>query len=225
MIRIVALLVLMATWACCTRPACATEPPEADGPRVEETSVVELPAGWRWDRPVPAHAQRRGDAIQMRTEAGRIWAGEGSQNRIITKAPIGDVADASAEIELVDAVGKWEQCGLLVYQHDDSFVKLVVEHIDGEHFVVMAREIGKQREVLAKIEIPHAVALLRLRVNGTNVSGFWRSDSQDWKSAAETELPREKSRHFAVFSQDGDADNPRHAMVRGLRYSQDPAPQ
>jgi hypothetical protein len=34
------------------------------------------------------------------------------------------------------------------------------------------------------------------------------------------DLQREKNRYFAVFSQNGDPDNPRYALVRGLRFTQ-----
>jgi len=220
MIRIVALLALLLTWTCQMHTGEADEPTEPDTPKALIDNLVKLPDGWRWDRPVCEHAKRVGDAIQLTTEAGRIWAGEGSQNRIITKEPVGDLAMVFAEIELVDAVNKWEQCGLLVYQHDDSFVKLVVEHIDGTHFVVMAIEAEDKRKVLAKIEIPDSHAQLSLQVNDSKVTGVWRSNSsQPWKNAAETQLRREKTRHFAVFSQDGDPANPRYALARSLRQT------
>jgi hypothetical protein len=183
-------------------------------------SLTVLPEGWQWDRPVAGHAQLQGEAIKLTTEVGRIWAGEGSKNRIITRQPIGDQARLFAEIELLDAVGKWEQCGLLVYQHDDSFVKLVVEHIDASHYVVMAWEVADRRKVLAKLEIPGARAELSLEVKGTTIRGSWRSDSkQPWNLAAETDLPRAQKRYFAIFSQDADPDRRRHALVRGLRYT------
>lgn len=220
MIRVVVLSALFLTWACCWPIGSAGEPTTPDAANDQRSSLAPLPDGWRWDRPVALHAQRQGDAIRLRTETARIWAGEGNENRIITDQPLGDTAKAFAEIELVDAVGKWEQCGLLVYQHDDSFVKLVVEHIDGKHYVVMAIEAEDKRKVLAKIEIVNARAQLSLHLNGSQVSGYWRANStQPWDAASETELRREKARRFAVFSQDGDPANPRFALVRGLRYT------
>ena len=151
MIRVAISFALFLTWACGWQIGSAGEPSKPDAATDQLDSLAPLPDGWHWDRPVSDHAQRQGDAIRLRTEAARIWAGEGNENRIITDQPLADTAKVFAEIELVDAVGKWEQCGLLVYQHDDSFVKLVVEHIDGKHFVVMAIEAENKRKVLAKI--------------------------------------------------------------------------
>lgn len=217
MIRVFTLLACCLICICCLRPSKADEPGQHGSP---VAALIELPEGWRWDHAVASHAKRDGDAIQLRTEAARIWAGTGNKNRIITKASVGDEAAVFAEIELVDAVGKWEQCGLLVYQHDDSFVKFVVEHIDGKHYVVMAIEAEGKREVLAKIEIDHSRAELSLKISGSKIQGVWRSESsQSWKPAAEATLPREQQRYFAVFSQDGDPNRPRHALVRGLRYT------
>lgn len=217
------MLRVFAWFACCltsTGLLLTAGADETEEPNSSAHSLVELPDGWHWDRAVADRASRNGDVIQLTTETGRIWAGTGNQNRIITKAPIGEAADAFAEIELVDAAGKWEQCGLLVYQHDDSFVKLVVEHIDGKHYVVMAIEAGNKRKVVAKIEIDNSRAELGLHVDGSKVRGVWRSDStKSWKPASETTLRRENDRFFAVFSQDADPNRPRHALVRGLRYS------
>jgi len=130
MIRVAIVAALCLNCACCLQTTSAGEPDEPNNVGRQVDDLADLPGGWRWDRPVSGHAQRQGDAIRLRTEAARIWAGEGNENRIITEQPLGETASAFAEIELVDAVGKWEQCGLLVYQHDDSFVKLV----SSEHY-------------------------------------------------------------------------------------------
>jgi hypothetical protein len=99
-------------------------------------------------------------------------------------------------------------------------VKLVVEHIDGKHYVVMAIEAENKRKVLAKIEIDSSSAELGFRVDGSKVRGVWRPDSsQEWKPASEAMLHRETDRFFAVFSQDADPNQPRHALVRSLRYA------
>ena len=180
---------------------------------------IQLPKGWKWDQSVAGKAARQGDAIRLDTVNGRIWAGEGNRNRIITESPIGDRATALANIELVDAAGKWEQCGLLAYHNDDSFVKLVLEHIDGKHHAIMAWEIDGKRKVLALLEIPTSRADLRMQVDGDTVRGFWRSDSsQTWNPVAETEFAADQQRYFMVFAQDGDPARPRHALVRNLSW-------
>ncbi|MCZ6674609.1 MAG: hypothetical protein O7C75_16900, partial [Verrucomicrobia bacterium] len=150
----------------------------------------------------------------------RIWAGERSKNLLLAKNPTGERALTLADVELVDAIGKWEQCGLLVYLNDDSFVKLVVEHIDGPHFVVMAQEFDKKRIVLAKIEIPGNRAQLRLEVDGDTVRGYWRLvENKSWHAAASTPSLDIETQRFGLFSQDGPREEKRFALIRQLSWN------
>jgi len=199
----------------------AHESPTTTPHAASAEASVNPPAGWKWDRPVPEHAEQRDGAIELRTESGKIWAGEGNRNRLMTAEPVETGDTVTAEIELLDAVGKWEQCGLLLHQHDDAFVKLVVEHIDGMHYVVMAWERPNGRRVLAQIEIPQPRAQLKLEVGEDSVSGYWRLDeSASWQRASESDFPGDGEHRFGIFTQDGDSDRPRWARVRDLRLEQ-----
>ena len=176
-----------------------------------------LEEDWKWIRESSSEWSLEEGILKLRTQPDRIWAGEGSKNLLITKLPIGERAQAFADVELVDAIGKWEQCGLLVYQDDDHFVKLIVEHSDGPHFVVMAHELGGKRKVVTKTEIPVNRAQLRLEVEGDEVRGYWRlSESEPWQLASATPSPDLETRRFGLFSQDGPRDEERYALVRQL---------
>lgn len=179
----------------------------------------ELQQRWQWDRSVPEDRTWTDGALKIRTQPGRIWAGDGNRNLLIAKQPIGESGEAVADIELARAVGRWEQCGLLVYVDDDAFVKLVVEHIDGKHYVVMAWERPDGRRVIAKKEITDNRAQLRLRVAGDAVRGSWRLTGSDrWQPAAQHEFASERPRKFALFSQDGDPQQRRWAIIRRLSW-------
>ena len=95
----------------------------------------------------------------------------------------------------------------------------VLEHLDGLFYVVMAYEYPKQRKVIAKIEIPDHRVQLRYEVSGKTVIGQYRATAGgDWKEAARAELfASESAWRFGVFSQDGDPDRPREAILRELR--------
>jgi len=180
---------------------------------------IELENDWKWIRESSSEWSLEEGILKLRTQPDRIWAGEGSKNLLITKLPIGERAQAFADVELVNAIGKWEQCGLLVYQDDDHFVKLIVEHIDGPHFVVMAHELGGKRKVVTKTEIPSNRAQLRLEVEGDEVRGYWRlSESEPWQLASATPSPDIETRRFGLFSQDGPRDEKRYALVRQLSW-------
>ena len=68
------------------------------------------------------------------------------------------------DLELQNASHKYEQAGLVLHHNDDAFVKFVVEHIDGVHYVVMGREMDGKGQVLAKIPIEGSRAELRLKL-------------------------------------------------------------
>ena len=72
---------------------------------------------------MPGHAVRRGDVFVLRTEPGRVWAGKGNMNRIAQKHPVEGKDAVVIEVELVNATGKYEQCGLLYHEDDEHFVK------------------------------------------------------------------------------------------------------
>ena len=188
-------------------------------PSSVDAGQTELQQDWQWDRGVPEDRRWHDGVLQVKTQPGRIWGGDGNRNLLVAKQPIGRGGEAVADIELLDATGKFEQCGLLVYVHDDLFVKLVVEHIDGEHYVVMAWEKSGRGQVIAKTKISEPRAQLRLRVSGDQVQGFWRlAEDEAWRAAASCEFSSQQPRKFALFSQDGEPDQRRWAVIRELSW-------
>ena len=129
-----------------------------------------LAVGPRRSRRPPLGRRRAARQNATRTN----WGGEGNRNLLVAKQQIGPGGEAVADIALAGATGKFEQCGLLIYVHDELFVKQVVEHIDGHHYVVMAWEKTGRGQVIAKTKINQSRAQLRLRVSGDRVEGFWR---------------------------------------------------
>ncbi len=153
----------------------------------------------------------------------------------------GEVA-LSAMVKLEGPAGKWEQAGLLVCGNLANFVKLVVEHIDGEFFVVMAEEYNGKRKVLAKLPIAERGARLKLVVEGNRVVGCWKGGkglTAESAESAEREEDKEKEnedgwwveagrsvfparvgamRRWGLFTQDGLSDEKRWASFRDVRY-------
>jgi hypothetical protein len=82
-------------------------------------TTIKPPGGWQWDRPVPAHTKRIDHGLALTINAGRVWAGKNSRNRLLSKTPATLASIASADVELVAPHNK--------YADDDAFVKLVVD--------------------------------------------------------------------------------------------------
>jgi regulation of enolase protein 1 (concanavalin A-like superfamily) len=180
-----------------------------------------LAAHWQWIRESPDEWQitPRGD-LRLRTQPGQIWAGQDdARNILVRKATVAHgPASFEATVSLDNPVRKWEQAGLLVYVDDSSFIKFVVEYIEGDLFVVMAREHAGKRNVLAKIQVTPKTARLRLEVTGDQIKGLYQIDPTafQWQEAALTDIPATLNRRFALFTQNGPADTPRHATFHDL---------
>jgi hypothetical protein len=179
----------------------------------------QLNAHWEWIRESPSEWSLENGVLRFRTQPDRIWAGSGSRNLLVARKPFPEKAAAVADVELVEAINEFEQCGLLVYEHDDAFVKLILEHIDGLHYVVMAWEGKGEGKVIAKIEVPASRVELKYEVDGSQVTGFWRLPGKtDWNKAAECASPTSNPPRFALFTQDGPREEKRWALVRKLEW-------
>ena len=198
---------------------------EAFAKNAADTPAIKAPGGWHWDRPVPGHTRRIDDGLALTIDAGRVWAGKNSRNRLLSKNPAAPRSSATADVELVDPRNKYAQGGMLLHADDDAFVKLVVEHIDGLFYVVVGRELGKERRVLAKIKIPQARSGLRLRLeDGVLLAEYRLQAKSPWKEAAKSEIPAHgKPWRFGIFTQDGNPKNPGTALVRNPRLVADAA--
>jgi regulation of enolase protein 1 (concanavalin A-like superfamily) len=195
-----------------------------DQQKNNDRAIAHPPKGFRWDKPVPEDVVRDKAGLILRNQAGRIWAGEGNRNRLLTIEPVAPGAAVTIDLELQNASHKYEQAGLVLHRNDDTFVKFVVEHIDGVHYVVMGREIDGKRKVLAKIAIEGARADLRLQMRDGQAIAQWRpgdaADSAPWRDAGATIYPGEKRWRFGVFSQDANPDRPGSALIRKIELKQ-----
>ena len=175
---------------------------------------------WEWVREEPTEWQWNDGGLRLRTQPGGIWGGkELAKNVLVSKSVIEGKGSMEALIRLEDPIRKWEQAGLLVYVDDDHFVKLIVEFIEDELFVVMARELGKQMQVVAKVETGLQEAWLRYEVDGNKVRGLWRKPGDsEWTEAAVCQFPEELKGRFAIFTQTGPGPPMRWATVKGVKF-------
>ena len=169
--------------------------------------------GWEWLREDPAGWRSSNDVLELRAQKGRVWSGAGAKNLLVEQKQAG-----GRQAEVVVSHGapktKYEQGGLLAYRDDDHFVKLIVEFIDGDYFIVMAREVGGKGKVFTKIKIADKSARIRLAVEGDRVTAsFAPRGGSEFKPAGECELPGAAEARFALFTQDGSDDE-----IRWIRF-------
>ena len=181
--------------------------------------LPEFADGWAWLREDPASWRSHDDVLELRAQKGRIWGGGGAKNLLVERLPAGgrtvtvDVSHGAPE-------NIYEQGGLLLMRDDDHFVKLIVEFIEGEYFIVMAREIGGKGKVFTKLGFADKAARLRLAVSGDEVSAsFATRGSERFEPAGECELPGASAAHFALFTQDGSDEELRWIRFENLQVT------
>lgn len=187
-------------------PAASADP---DKVLFEEHFDGRLQDGWQWVREDPAEWRIRDNQLEVRSQPGRIWSGNDAKN-VLLRGPL-QPQDLAASVTVAHKPGeKWEQAGLLWYVDDDNFVKLISEHIDGQMYVVTAREQGGKGTVVGKVEVPAANLQLRLRVAANRVTGQWRLKPADsWSEAGTCEFATQGQPRFGLFTQNGPPHEPR----------------
>lgn len=195
----------------------------------EDRFEDQLDEGWSFLREDPDDWRLSDDGLQMRAQPGRVWAGDDAEN-VLLRHPPDAAGPIAAEITLSgDATEKWEQAGLLWYADDHNFVKLVREYIDGDWFIVMAREFDAQGAVLAKQQVSPGPKRLRLRIDGRRITGLWQDpDDQQWHQAAALDFqPADQNGQsdppgrLGLFTQDGPADETHWVTFRRFRVLSD----
>ena len=170
--------------------------------------------GWRWVREDPKGHRMRDGALELRAQKARIWSGTGARNILVEKSAA-EGRTASVLVSHVEPETKYEQGGLLVYRDDDHFVKYINEFIEGDYYVVLAREVGGKGRVFAKIKVEGKSTDLRLKVEGDKVvASYAMGGNNQFKVAGQCKLPGAGQSHFALFPQDGSDEK-----VRWIRFS------
>lgn len=202
--------------------AASLAPAYAEPDFIDEFSAAPATPTWSWIREDPEGWRIKDGALEVRAQAGRVWAGKGAKNILAFHKPTG-AASAAVDVDLVAPKTKYEQGGILVYRDDDNFVKLIVEHIDGGFYIVMAREIDRRGKVFTKIDTGSKTARLRAAVAGDKVTLSYRLPGEEkWQPAGECDLPGAAGAKFALFNQDGSDTETRWIRFDNFEYK--PAP-
>ena len=177
--------------------------------------------GWSVIRPDAKEMTVTSDGIlRLRTQPGRIWAGEGARNLVLSEPRAGARAmELTAKVELHDPEIKYEQAGVLCYVNDDWFVKFIVEHIDGDPWIVSAMESPDGRRLLSKERLSAMREELKIETSGAEVMCRYReSADSEWKQVSTAEIPISEERRLGFFTQDGPKDKTNWASFLGILF-------
>ena len=179
-------------------------------------------ADWQVIREKPSDVLIAKDHLKLRTQPGRIWAGNDARNVLVSEPISAKPLQLSARVRLIDPSTKYEQAGLLCYVHDDWFVKIIVEHIDGEAWVVSAIEGPPRRKLLSKERVSGFEVGLSLEVHGDVVLCHYQEPGKPRRFACSVELPAKEKRRLGLFTQDGPADEANFATFSKIAVAEAP---
>jgi regulation of enolase protein 1 (concanavalin A-like superfamily) len=194
----------------------------------EEKFQKKLSDGWTWVREDAKGWKIADGGLEIRAQAGTIWEKTNSaKNLLLRKPPVkgGDEDPFAIEATVKSApAATAEQAGVILYQDDDTYVKLVREHLEGKVWVVMAREAGGQTTVWAKKEVEGEVHGLRLISHGMKIQGEVKQGNPPmWMPAYYGETPFKGEFKAGLVAHGAPADAQRWARFTDVRIVQSDA--
>ncbi len=185
----------------------ATALAAGDEPLFHDKLAGRLAEGWTWVHEQPGGHRIDEQGLWIRALPGTLWGGENNgRNQLVRPAPAGDVAvEVTLEMN-PPSPPRWEQAGLLYYQGDNDFIKLVKEFEHDVWMIVMGSEIGGTTKVLCRIPIPDGPVRLRLEKNGDEVTGRFSVAGGQWQTAGQSPVPQPGAWQIGLKSQRGPAN-------------------
>ena len=171
---------------------------------------------WWWLREDPASWLLKEKALLMRTLPGTLWGTNNSATNILLRPEIGIESGLTSQVTVTNQPQiQGEQAGLIWYNDEDNYIKLVKELLNGTVWIVLAREQAEKATLVAKIPMLTESARLRLTLTGQIVNGWARSsDSDSWEKVGECALVNNDRVHLGVFTHGGPAEEERWVSLR-----------
>ena len=184
-----------------------------------EDPVTAAPAApWRWCREHRDGWWILDGALQVKALPGTLWKDANNARNVLLRPAPG--RPAAAEVTVTnDPEVDGEQAGLVWYGDDDHYVKLVKEHLHGEVWVVMAREVGGIPEVVGKVPVRDATVTLRFEARAGRLAGRFRVGGGDWQAVGETTLQLPGAPEVGLVAHGAASDDSaRRAQFRLFRF-------
>ncbi len=137
-------------------------------------SLSKSPGGnWLWIREQRDAWWVLDGALQIKALPGTLWQERNNARNVLVRS----VPDKPVAIEMMVTNGpkvQGEQAGLVYMIDDDNYVKIVKEYLDGEVWIVLAREVNGDAVPINKIPADCPTATVCLEVNGNQFSGKFK---------------------------------------------------
>jgi regulation of enolase protein 1 (concanavalin A-like superfamily) len=138
----------------------------------------------------------------MRTLPGSLWGDANNANNFLLR-PAPELVDGFVvTIEVTnypEVMG--EQAGLICYYDDDNYIKFVKESLEGEEWIVLAREENCEPKLINKTAISNESAELKLVLSSGKLEGHFRSLGGDtWQVVDCCKLIEKSNPQIGLFT-------------------------
>ena len=184
----------------------------------EENFVLELDQNWIWVHENPEAWKLEDGVLYLRVLPGTLW-GDANNAFNFLLYPVSVSIDGLAIRVTVANQPRLmgEQAGLIWYHDDDNYIKLVKESLDGEEWIVLAREEGGKPELINKTTISSESAELQLVLAEGRVRGQFRVSPDDlWHPVGECDLLEAANPKVGLFTHGGSEEIERWAVFRNF---------
>src|SRR5688500_3487756 len=180
-----------------------------------------LKSGWSWVREDKAAWRTTGDGLELRIQRGNMWGPENSgKNVLVRELPkTEEPVEISVTVEH-NPTEQYEQADLVAYYDDSHMVKIGEELVDGKLSIVMGREEKDKTRTLAIIPLEQTRVELKLRIDGQQVSGYFKpSGASEWKKAGACDLPGAGKSKVALQCYQGSDQKEHWAKIQNFRIA------
>lgn len=164
---------------------------------------------WEWIRENPATHRTGPEGLSIQLEPGGLM-GEGKDARNILVRPLPPGAKTISVRVDAQFQSQFEQAGLIVYTDDDTYIKFVLEMVDGKLYGVMVPEEAAQVLGIFKQSIEATPVELVLTLEDGKFTALVGTEGLR-QQVGEWLYPMDPRPCIGVFTQSGDPNAPRWA--------------
>jgi hypothetical protein len=170
-------------------PAPTATPTPTPVPGTDDFNSSTLNAQWSWVREDNTHWSLTAAPGSMRiiSQFGDIWTIQASQKNILLQNASGDWTIITKAVFSAKPSQNYEQGGLIVYQDDNNYVKIVRCFSVNAKFVFGKEVGGTYTEESATDGISGGTVYLKITKSGSNYTAYYSSDGTNYTQVGTTQ--------------------------------------
>jgi regulation of enolase protein 1 (concanavalin A-like superfamily) len=170
-----------------------------------------LDQSWSWVREDTTAWSLENTKLSLKTLPGTLWGENNTARNILLRPETSVESGFSSEVTVTNKPEyQGEQAGLIWYNDNANYIKLVKESLGGQVWIVLAREQADTPVLVAKFPIHTMTVCLRLTFMDDMVTGWVKpAGSETWSRVGECSLVNDSVTQPGVFTHGAPADSDR----------------